>query len=380
MIGLNKIIVAAAGSGKTTHLVCEALRVQDKNVLITTYTEANEAEIKRKFFEINGHIPKNIVVTTWFAFLITHGVKPFQGCLFDFPVKGLSLSEGRSGFRRNTHQGKPVYYGEVDFFEKFYFDNKHRIYSDKLSKLVLRCNEKSNGNVIDRICRAFHHIFVDEVQDLAGYDLDVLVEFLKSSARVLLVGDPRQVTYQTHHEARHKQYKNGRLIEFLQEKIPKRLIVEIDTTTLRKSHRNSVAICEFSSKLYPRMEPSTACTCSKCRGEAVAGAGLFIVKPSDYVRYLETYEPMQLRYDVDSVGIDKRFPVMNFGQSKGSGFDRVVILPTRDMLEWVRSHDQKLSDQTRAKFYVALTRARHSVAIVADWNDTNIPRDFSLFV
>ena len=49
----NKLIVAAAGSGKTTHLVREALKIYDQKVLITTYTEANEREITKKFFELN---------------------------------------------------------------------------------------------------------------------------------------------------------------------------------------------------------------------------------------------------------------------------------------------------------------------------------------
>ncbi len=66
MIGPNKVVIAAAGSGKTTYLVREALKVRDDNVLITTYTESNEAEIKQKIFEINGHIPPNIIVITWF--------------------------------------------------------------------------------------------------------------------------------------------------------------------------------------------------------------------------------------------------------------------------------------------------------------------------
>ena len=44
----NRLIVAAAGSGKTTFLVEEALKIKDKNVLMTTFTEANEAEIKKK--------------------------------------------------------------------------------------------------------------------------------------------------------------------------------------------------------------------------------------------------------------------------------------------------------------------------------------------
>lgn len=379
MIGLNKVVIAAAGSGKTTYLVREALKVKDGNVLITTYTESNEAEIKQKIFEISGHIPQNVVVMTWFTFLITHGVKPFQGGVFDFSVKGMLLVSNRSGLRHHNSVGQPVYWGENEL-AKHYFDRDHRIYSDKLAKLVIRCNETSSGNVVDRISRVFRHIFVDEVQDLAGYDLDILAALLGSSARVLLVGDPRQVTYLTHHEAKHRKYADGGLVRFLKEKLPRKIPCEIDEETLNASHRNSAAICDFSSKLYPNMKPSTACTCERCRNQEVDGTGIFIVDRTDYTRYIETYRPVQLRDRITSAGVDERFPFMNFGEAKGRGFDRVIILPTEPMLKWAHDVREKLAPQTRAKLYVAVTRARQSVALVADLRNGEIPVGFSRFL
>jgi superfamily I DNA/RNA helicase len=378
MIGSNHVVIAAAGSGKTTYLVREALKVKGEKVLITTYTESNEAEIKQKFFEINGHMPSNVVVMTWFSFLITHGVKPFQGGLFEFPVKGMILVENRSGFRARNLQGQPIYWGEEQF-ERHYFGTGHQIFSDKLSKLVIRCNEMSSGNVVDRISRIFKHVFVDEVQDLAGYDLDILVAFFKSSARVLLVGDPRQVTYLTHNEAKHTKYSNGGLVQFLKT-LPKKIPIEIDEDTLVISHRNSAAICNFSSRLYPDMKPSQACSCEECRNKEVDGSGIFIVRRADYTRYIETYPAaVQLRDKVTSRGVDQRFRFMNFGESKGRGFDRVIILLTESMAKWIHNVDAELPPQTRARLYVALTRARHSVALVADWRDGNVPVGCSLF-
>jgi ATP-dependent DNA helicase UvrD/PcrA len=77
----NKLIIAAAGSGKTTFLVNRALETTSETVLITTYTEANEAQIKKKIIEIKGYIPQNITIQTWFSFLLQHGVRPFQSIL-----------------------------------------------------------------------------------------------------------------------------------------------------------------------------------------------------------------------------------------------------------------------------------------------------------
>ena len=276
MKGTNKIAIAAAGSGKTTHLIREALKVSGENVLITTYTESNEAEIKKKFLELNGHIPGNIFVTTWFTFLIRDGVRPFQGVLFDFDVKGMVLTERQSGLRY-VYNGRPGYWGESDF-EKYYFDSQRRIYSDKLSKLVMRCNERSDGDVFDRISRVYKHIYVDEVQDLAGYDLDVLAQFFLSDSNILLVGDPRQVTYQTHHERRYTKYSGGKLLEFFEAELPRRTVYEVDESTLSVSHRNGDAICAVSSKLFPAFGRTQACTCEKCRTDKPAGSGLFVVR------------------------------------------------------------------------------------------------------
>ena len=110
---MNKLIIAAAGAGKTTHLVNEALRITSDKVLITTFTESNEQEIKKKFFEQKGCIPSNVVVQTWFSFLIQQGVKPYQSFLYEDKVTGLLLVNKKSGLRY-YYNGKPVYYKEDD--------------------------------------------------------------------------------------------------------------------------------------------------------------------------------------------------------------------------------------------------------------------------
>lgn len=378
MSGPNKLVIAAAGSGKTTYLVRQALAVADGKVLITTYTESNEEEIRWKFVELNGAVPGNVVIQTWFSFLIEHGIKPFQGKLFEWSIAGMLLVSQRSGFRGRNRLGFPAYWGE-DEFRRFYFDSKDRLYSDKLSKLVLRCDESSVGAVFQRISKIFPYIFVDEVQDLAGHDLDILTALFKSPSHVVLVGDPRQVTYLTHHEARHKKYRDGGIAAFVREALPRKLACEIDDTSLVTSHRNSAAISELSSKLYPTMEATAACECAECRQPVPADAGLFIVRPRNLPEYLQIGRPVQLRLRSDISVAAPEMPTLTFGRSKGLGFDRVVIYPTRDMVAWLKNAQQKLEPQTRAKFYVALTRARHVVAVVHDLPEGEEVAGFTVF-
>lgn len=362
----NKLIIAAAGSGKTTFLVKSALS-HSTNVLITTYTQANEAEIKQKIIDINKCIPENITVQTWFSFLLQHGLKPYQGEVFPKKINGMVLVNEQSGFRYKNSKGQMIYYGEENDFEKHYFTNSCKIYSDKLSKFVIRCNQKSNGNVIDRLNRIYTHIFIDEVQDLAGYDLEFIKLLFQSKAKILLVGDPRQVTYLTHNEKLYSPYKDGKIERFIYEKCKKDNCI-VDSTSLKYSHRNNAEICSFSSKLYPNYPISEPCICQKCRGEESSHIGIFLVRPTDVYRYKETYNPTVLRYQN---AIDTEW---NYGKSKGLGFNRVLIYPTDGIAKYLK--DGKLTkvvqNKTKdafdiAKFYVAITRAKYSVAIVYDY-------------
>lgn len=353
----NKLIIAAAGSGKTTFLVEEALKVKDKKVLITTFTEANEKEINKKLIEINGFVPSNIKVQTWFSFLIQHGVKPYQSLIYEGKINGLFLVNRKSGIKYCSH-GRPVYYPE-DEVQKYYFNEKKQIYSDKLSKFVCRANEKGNGLVIHRLSRIYPYIFIDEVQDLAGFDLEIIKLLLLSSVNLMMVGDPRQVTYHTHDEAKYKKYKDGKIEEFIREQC-KKIDIDIDKETLCVSHRNKKDICLFANQLFPEFTP-----CGYVEQTYSEHDGIYFVKPNDVDEYLDKFSPIQLREKVN-VRVNENYKVMNFGDSKGLTFDRVLIYPTKPMLDWIVDHSKELKPKSKSKLYVALTRARHSVGIVYD--------------
>lgn len=353
----NSLIIAAAGSGKTTYIVNKALSIQDEKCLITTFTEANEREIRKKIIKINGSIPPNIVVQTWFSFLLQHGVRPYQSFIYEGKVNGLLLVNQKSGLKKIIH-GKPFYYGEKDLPE-YYFNKSMQIYSDKLAKFVCRVDEMSEGLIINRLMRIYPYIFIDEVQDLAGYDLEIVKLLLNSKSNIIMVGDPRQVTYHTHYETQNKKYLDGRIEEFIKMEC-KNSLIQIDKSSLSISHRNKKDICEFANQLYPEYVP-----CGYESQPATEHDGVYFVKPRDVDGYLKKYSPMQLR-DNKTVKINTQYGVMNFGAAKGLTFDRVLIYPTKPMLEWIIDHSKKLAPKSRSNLYVAITRARHSVGIVFD--------------
>ncbi|KQK26095.1 hypothetical protein AR438_10970 [Chryseobacterium aquaticum] len=368
----NKLIVAAAGSGKTTFLVEEALREKNNSILITTFTQANESEIKRKFIEKNKCIPENVTIQTWFTFLLKQGVRPYQGALIEKKINGLILVNGKSGLKayRNPCEicrkgntinedckkcANPIYYSEENEFEKHYFSKSLKIYSDKISKFIIRSNEKSEGLLIERLCNVYSHIFIDEVQDLAGYDLEFLKLLFKSPSRILLVGDPRQGTYSTNTSAKNKKFSKFNVVNFFQDPTIK---INTDKTSLLINYRCNKKICDLSNNLFPDFQKTES------GNKLITGHdGVFFIKEIDIEDYLANFKPMQLR-ETKRKKVNENFKVMNFGESKGLSFDRILIYPTQPFLNWLLDNKTILAETSRAKIYVALTRARYSVAIV----------------
>jgi superfamily I DNA/RNA helicase len=269
--------------------------------------------------------------------------------LFDKTIKGLLLVNSQS-----------TRYIPETRTEKHYFTDNYKIYSDKLSTFVFRCNEKSNGEVISRLSRIYTHIFIDEVQDLAGYDLELLKLIFKSRIITLMVGDPRQGTYSTNSSLKNKKFRKSEIVHFFEE-IPGN--IEIDRVSLTTNYRCNSTICNLSNKLFPDLQEAKSGNTIKTEHD-----GVFFIRKQDVESYLKKYQPIQLR-DSIKVEINKKYKAMNFGESKGLSFERVLIYPTKPFIDWLIDNRSELAPTSRSKFYVALTRASQSVGIIYDYDE-----------
>ncbi len=361
---MNKVIIAAAGSGKTTHIVNQAIRNMDKHILITTFTDANTEEIKKKFYQKCGCVPKNVSVKPWFTFLLSQCVRPYQGKLHKPRIDNLFLVSGQSA---------PFIPEDKIFLH--YFDKCGRIYSDKISKFACRCNEQSKGMVIYRLSQIYDAIYIDETQDLSGWDLEFLYLLFLSDLEILCVGDPRQSTLRTNNSSKNKSKSQTNLLSHFRA-IAKDYSLEIDTNTLDTNHRSVKDICDFSNSLYSSEDwPQTQ---SDFNPEGESHLGVFLVDSQDVDSYLTKYNPVQLR-DKINVPINTNFSVFNFGKSKGLTLQRVLIYPTDTMMDWLFK-GKDLQKGTKCKFYVALTRARLSVGIVRKQKYTKFSCPLPLWV
>jgi DNA helicase-2/ATP-dependent DNA helicase PcrA len=104
------------------------------------------------------------------------------------------------------------------------------------------------------------------------------------------------------------------------------------------------------------------------------------VREKDIEAYLNAYpDCVQLQDSVKEKRTKFNHTCLNFGQSKGLGFDRVLIFPTGPIRKWILDKKTELAPTTRCKLYVAVTRARFSVGIVYDYEDSEDVEGFEKY-
>lgn len=254
-------------------------------------------------------------------------------------------------------EGKSCPYIPRNNTDKYYFADGERIYTDKISDFACSCNARSGGSVIKRLEDIYDCIFIDEIQDLAGYDFDFLELLFKSKIEIVVVGDSRQGTYFTNCSPKNKKFKGQNIIALFKE-WQKRGMCDIQERN--ECYRCNQNICDIADGIYPDM-PKT-----KSMNHLDTGHdGVYTICLVDVKEYVRMHDPMILRYSKTTETEGLRG--LNFGVSKGQSFDRVLIFPNGPIKEFLRTKNtEQLKDKTKALLYVGITRARYSVAFVHD--------------
>jgi hypothetical protein len=345
----NRVVIAAAGSRKTQLLIEAALAAPaNRRVLITTYTRYNCDQIRRRLQEVNGFVAPNVSVMPWFTFLMNQAARPYQSGLtgrIDY-AKSLNF-EGRHPI--GIPRSKPLQY---------YFDGNANFYRDGVAEFAFRADQATGGRVIRRLELLYHDVYIDELQDMVGYDLEFLDLLFASKIYVTAVGDPRQYTYSTNRSSKNKKFRGHAMVDWLHGRSE---LCAIETRA--ESWRCNQEICDWADALYPEL-PAT----SSRNEERTGHDGVFRVAHKDVLLYVKKYRPTILRWNraANTLGL----PAMNIGVSKGGTYDRVLIFPTQPMLQYLQSGDPA-GLKAPEHLYVAVTRARHSVAFVVKQKDAD---------
>ncbi len=311
---------------------------------MTTYTLFNTAQIKSMLIKNTGCIPPRLSVLSWYTFLLQEGIRPYQRAI-----------TGGSRVRSIDFLGSPPRYAKKADRGPYYFNSKRDIYRDRVAECVLAADDVTCGAVLKRLGTIYDHIMVDEMQDLNGYDVELLDRLFDMDLAVTCAGDPRQNTFTTNRGSKNKKFKGAGIIGWLAE--PQRL-AKVEIKTWNECHRSTQEICDFADALYPALPPTVSMS-----SHTHNHSGIFKITRAQVPEYFERVGPIVLRYDKDSD--TEGLPAINFGASKGRTFDHVLMFPTKKFQTYLRTGNLSAAGSL-PKHYVAITRARFSVALVVD--------------
>ena len=332
----KNVILAVAGSGKTSHLV--EMLDEAQRFLIVTYTEENHDNLRRKIVQRFGFFPANISLYTYFKFLHGFCYRPFL----------------RS--KKNT---KGITFKLPPEFPRFPLTDDRRfvaasrlLYANRLAKFIDRSG--LIGAVKARMEKYFDALYVDEVQDFAGHDFNLLMDISAAGLQITFAGDFFQHTFDTSRDGNvnaslHKDYKAymARL---------EKAKLKIDTKSLMKSHRCSKSVCDFiNNKIGIAIEShDTRESEVKYEDDPAEVSAIFRDSRTVKLFYREHY-----KYACYS---------QNWGASKGVDRyqDVCVVLNPANVKAWQEGSFRAINIETRNKLYVACSRARGNLTFVPE--------------
>lgn len=342
----TEVQIAVAGSGKTAEIARRISAQSQASVsLAVTYTINGQDEIQSRVGQqLSGHTE----TLGWFSFLLQHIVRPYLPAVFQgVSPSGLCFVQADGQIPRRGGW-------------KYYFNDKHQPYSTRLSLLAKKVLEATGGAPIRRLENIYDELFIDEFQDLVGNDLVVLEALMQSKMSVFVTGDVRQSVLQTSRSDRlNINYRGIQLINWFREKERAGLC---SITYSNETSRFNQAIAYFSDQIHDPvlMLPET----SSLQSASTGHDGVFLVDEKDLVEYVYSFDPSPtiLRYREGSAALPD-VEVLNFGVSKGLTRERVLIITTGPIEKWLKQKTL-LAAGSAAGFYVAATRAKHSVALL----------------
>lgn len=346
---MNRLRLAVAGGRKTQSIIDDCCkRPAGHRILVLTYTRTGQQELRdRLALQRPG---ANVTVLGWFAFLMQHWVRPFLPLLFDgLRLRGLDFE----GEPHKSGQGYPSSNKPAR-----YLNSKSQVYRRFLSELAFKVHQAADKAPVQRLQRMYDDIFIDEVQDLAGYDLEILDLLFKSRCSVTMVGDLRQSLLSTNaQDQKNRQYRGLQMMKWFDEREAKGMLTVTACDVTWRSHQG---IADFADQIFASQStfPRTVSKQTKTTGHD----GVFAVRSEDVEDYITMYNPVFLRHNKKTLPPDG-VPAMNFGESKGTTHDRVLIQPTQPIRDWI-SRGKPLALTSACGLYVAVTRAVHSVAFV----------------
>lgn len=319
----KRIILAVAGSGKTTSII-KQINENDR-ALIIAFTDNNYGLLKMKLSEKFKGIPKNISVKSYFSFLYSFCFRPFEGLLRS---NGIIFDYDNINYKKSGSLLR-------------YMNKNRYLYSNYLAEYILINHIE---DVKNRIKKYFDYLYIDEIQDFASYDFELIKRLAQIDMNILYVGDFYQHTFSTSRAGS----KNSTLYDDYRRYLSNfEEILTIDTELLKKSYRCKKNVCDFvTSKLgiqiipyYENYDVNVKLISSP------EGIDLIMRDKKIMKLFYNNHHKYKCRSD-------------NWGNCKGLSFVEVCVILTSEAFKCLKKGTfNSLKSGTRNRFYVACTRS-----------------------
>ncbi|WP_220814324.1 UvrD-helicase domain-containing protein [Pseudomonas paralcaligenes] len=364
----NTLCIAGAGSGKTHKIITESITEIERGgkVLVVTYTTSNQQELRSRFLSAFGRHSDRFVVKGLFSFYLEDMVRPYQQALFAQRIDGVFFNDRNPHLRPGSTYMLP---GRKEQREDKSYNPNHfltqcytKVHTGFLAKLATRLSKATKNAAAIRLGDIYSQVYFDEVQDLVGWDYEVLKALNKAmKPPITCVGDFRQTVYETTFGHKAPQTTAEKIAEFKS--------MGFKEEALTFNWRCIQPICAVADEVHKGVYEATKSAVDDIPPEFTHHLGVFIVKQSDLTDYIATYNPMVLRWNVASgtTILPTQARCYNFGGSKGLSFDRVLILPSDSQMHFVLDGATPFpadAETTQNKLYVAITRARYSLGFI----------------
>lgn len=366
----NEFWIAGAGSGKTQKVIEDAIEVikAGGRVLVVTYTMNNQAELRSRFVELYGKHSDDFVVKGLFSFYLEDLVRPYQTAMFPDRITSTMFTEHNPHLIPGTRKWHPKRGEKINGVLNplhYLTPCKTKAYTGLLAKLATRISASTKNAPASRLKEIYQRIFFDEVQDLVGWDFDVIKALSKAMHNsICCVGDFRQTIYTT--TFGHKAPETP------EQKIQYFKDLNFSLFSLAKNRRCIQEICDLADTIHPGIYEQTQSEVGEVPAEMAHHYGCFLIKPSQVNDYLDIFKPQVLRWSslMGKGYLPPSLTCHTFGSCKGLGFDRILIISPEKHLKYLGGDlgvfDREKTEESRNKLYVAITRARYSLAFVVE--------------
>jgi hypothetical protein lmonocytoFSL_12148 len=351
----KRVILAVAGAGKTYH-ICHEIDPTKRNLIIA-FTHENIHNIQKELCGAHGCVPEVTTVSTFDSFVYHQLVLPYESSIAEhfgcpkFVSRGICTIDPPPRTIKNT-QGKPVanpLYKNKDRLAH-YVTMRGQYYCATLSELVLQVKKKRESlvkRVAARLNMFYDCVLIDEFQDFREYDYELIMALAKQLNEVVLVGDYHQHSVSATNNSGKPFKKKSTDVSydaFVAEL--KKSGFEVDLTSLNKSRRCSVEICNYVSEKL-----RISITSNGDHGGTVKWIDDDPTSVLDDDRIIKLVFQEAGKYS---------FPALNWSYSKGDTVDSACVILTDglDNLDSDKFNPDRVKPSTLNKLYVAMTRSR----------------------